>query len=78
MLKKPIILCIMTIVISSLIYTYYNHSLLAATAINVIEEGEQVIIGEGDNGKEAIWTVSKISGNQYTMYRENLIQDLIL
>lgn len=68
MLKKPIILCIMTIVISSLIYTYYNHSLLAATAINVIEEGEQVIIGEGDNGKEAIWTVSKISGNQYTMY----------
>ena len=52
----------------SITFIFYNHSLNAATNINVIEEGEQVIVGKGNDGNEVVWTVNKNNGNYYMMY----------
>ena len=60
MWKKVFIGLIFMVASLSITFIFYNHSLNAAN-INVIEEGEQVIVGKGDDGNEAVWTVSKVN-----------------
>lgn len=68
MWKKVLFSLIFVVASFSITFIFYNHNLNAATNISVIEEGEQVIVGEDDYGSEIKWTINKNNGNYYMMY----------
>ncbi len=70
MRNKMILLLFLTIGIFSASFTVlqYNNNLSAAGNLEVLEPGEQVIVGTNESGEESVWTVSKNNTGYYAMH----------
>ncbi len=68
MWKKFLIAGASVICLASVGFFGLNKTISAATNLNVLLEGDQVIVGTGNDGSELTWKVSKDNGNYYAMF----------
>ena len=68
MWKKFLIAGASVICLASVGFFGLNKTISAATNLNVLLEGDQVIVGTGNDGSELTWKVSKDNGSYYAMF----------